>query len=62
MSKLSSKTPFHVINAKTSYNVLLKKPWLHRNMVIPLTLHQRLKFYGEGVKKAEVDSKPFTKV
>ena len=34
MSKLSLKTLFHVINVKTSYNVLLKKPKLHKNMVI----------------------------
>ena len=62
MSELSLKTLVHVINAKTSYNVLLKKPKLHKNMVIiPLTL-QCLKFCREVVKNVEVDFKLFTKV
>ena len=37
--ELSLKTLFHVIDAKTSYNVLLRRPWLHENGVIPSTLH-----------------------
>ena len=28
-SELSSNTLFHVIDAKTSYNILLERPWLH---------------------------------
>ena len=27
--ELSSNTLFHVIDAKTSYNILLERPWLH---------------------------------
>ena len=39
MGELSLNTLFHVIDAKTSYNVLLRRPWLHENGVIPSTLH-----------------------
>ena len=60
--ELSSNTLSHVINAKTCYNVLLGRPWLHENGVIPSTLHQCFKFYQEGVKKVEADTKPFTEV
>ena len=59
-SELSSNMLFHVIDVKTSYNVLLGQPWLHENGVIPSTLHQCFKFYKRGVKKVEVDTKPFT--
>ena len=61
--ELSSNTLFHVIDAKTSYNVLLGRPWLHENGVIPSTLHQYcFKFYQGEVKKVEADTKPFTEV
>ena len=60
--ELSSNTLSHVINAKTCYNVLLGRPWLHENGVIPSTLHQCFKFYQGMVKKVEADTKPFTKV
>ena len=60
--ELSSNTLFHVIDAKTSYNVLLGRLWFHENEVIPSTLHQCFKFYGRGVKKVEANTKPFTKV
>ena len=42
--------------------MLLEQPWLHENGVIPLTLHQCFKFYREGVKKVEADTKPFAEV
>ena len=60
--ELSSNTLFHVIDAKTSYNVLLRQPWLHENGVIPSTLHQCFKFYKGRVKKVEVDAKMFMEV
>ena len=59
-SELSSNMLFHVIDVKTSYKVLLEQPWLHENGVIPSTLHQCFIFYKGGVKKVEVDTKPFT--
>ena len=55
--ELNLNTLFHVIDAKTSYNVLLGRPWLHENGVILLTLHQCFKFYRERVKKVEADTK-----
>ena len=61
-SELSLNTLFHVIDTKTSYNVLLGRPWLHENGVIPSTLHQCFKFYKGGVKKVEADTKPFKEV
>ncbi|XP_070039165.1 uncharacterized protein [Nicotiana tomentosiformis] len=51
----------HVIDAKTSYNVLLRRPWIHENKVVPSTYHQCLKYYeGEVKKKIVVDDEPFT--
>ena len=43
--ELSSNTLIHVIDAKTSYNVLLRQPWLHENGIILLILHWCFKFY-----------------
>ena len=60
IGKLKSSTLFHVIDARTSYSLLLGRPWIHENGVIPSTLHQCLKFYQEGVKVIQGDTKPFT--
>ncbi|KAI5349399.1 hypothetical protein L3X38_002286 [Prunus dulcis] len=57
---LRSNTLFHVIDAKTSYNLLLERPWVHENGIVPSTLHQCFKFYRGGVKKILGDVKPFT--
>ncbi|KAL0448880.1 UNVERIFIED_CONTAM: hypothetical protein Slati_1444400 [Sesamum latifolium] len=52
---------FHVIDAKTSYNMLLGRPWLHENAIVPSTCHQSFKYCRNGiVKKVLGDSKPFT--
>ncbi|KAL0413497.1 UNVERIFIED_CONTAM: hypothetical protein Sradi_1551400 [Sesamum radiatum] len=52
---------FHVIDAKTSYNMLLGCSWLHENAVVPSTWHQCFKYYCNGVvKKVLGDSRPFT--
>ncbi|XP_070045881.1 uncharacterized protein [Nicotiana tomentosiformis] len=51
----------HVIDAKTSYNVLLGRPWIHENKVVPSTYYQCLKYYeGEVEKKIVADDKSFT--
>ncbi|KAM1212301.1 hypothetical protein ACFX2G_003942 [Malus domestica] len=60
IGELKSSTIFHVIDAKTSYGLLLGRPWIHANGVVPSTLHQCLKFYQEGVKVIYGDTKPFT--
>ncbi|KAL0299885.1 UNVERIFIED_CONTAM: hypothetical protein Sangu_3149100 [Sesamum angustifolium] len=37
MEDMVSSALFHVIDAKTSYNMLLGRPWLHENAVVPST-------------------------
>ncbi|XP_059663387.1 uncharacterized protein LOC132309051 [Cornus florida] len=49
ISELQAKTLFHVINAMTSYNLLLGRPWIHSNGIIPLTLHQCFKCNKNGI-------------
>ncbi|XP_070022285.1 uncharacterized protein [Nicotiana sylvestris] len=45
----------------TSYDVLLGRPWIHENKVVPSTYHQYLKYYeGEVEKKIVADNEPFT--
>lgn len=58
---MSSTALFQVIDARTSYNMLLGCPWLHENGVIASTWHQCLKYCRDGmVKKVVEDHKPFT--
>ena len=40
LDTLSTYVKFHVIDAATSYNALLGRPWLHDNQIVPSTLHQ----------------------
>ncbi|KAL0294903.1 UNVERIFIED_CONTAM: hypothetical protein Sradi_6862400 [Sesamum radiatum] len=51
MEDMVSTALFHVIDAKTSYNMLLGRPWLHENAVVPSTWHQCFKYYRNGVVK-----------
>ena len=51
---------FHVIDSRTTYKLLLGRPWIHGNGVVTSTLHQCFKFYQDSVKKVEVDSNPFS--
>ncbi|KAL0405770.1 UNVERIFIED_CONTAM: hypothetical protein Slati_3890900 [Sesamum latifolium] len=61
MEDMISTALFHIIDAKTSYNMLLGRPWLHENAVVPSTWHQCFKYCHNGiVKKVLSDSKPFT--
>ncbi|KAM1094242.1 hypothetical protein ACFX2B_009148 [Malus domestica] len=60
IGELKSSTIFHVIDARTSCSLLLGRPWIHENGVVPSTLHQCLKFYLEGAKVIQGDTKPFT--
>ncbi|XP_019262764.1 PREDICTED: uncharacterized protein LOC109240565 [Nicotiana attenuata] len=58
---MKSNTLIHVIDAKTSYNLLLGRPWIHENGVVSSTLHQCLKYRRDGeIVKIDVDIKPFT--
>ncbi|KAK4716568.1 hypothetical protein R3W88_014906 [Solanum pinnatisectum] len=58
---VKSNTLIHVIDAKTSYNLLLRRPWVHENRVMPYTLHQCMKYMKDGeVVKIDSDINPFT--
>jgi len=46
---LKSKVTCYVIDADTSYNLLLGRPLIHRNSIVPSTLHQVMKYIdGSG--------------
>ncbi|KAL0352223.1 UNVERIFIED_CONTAM: hypothetical protein Scaly_1611000 [Sesamum calycinum] len=61
MDDMMSTALFHVIDTKTSYNMLLRRHWLHENFVVPSTWHQCFKYCRNGiVRKVLGDSKPFT--
>ncbi|TYK02888.1 uncharacterized protein E5676_scaffold968G00270 [Cucumis melo var. makuwa] len=57
---LKTSALFHVIDSRTTYKLLLGRPWIHGNGVVTSTLHQCFKFYQDGVKKVEADSNPFS--
>ncbi|KAM1940933.1 hypothetical protein ACFX13_028575 [Malus domestica] len=40
IGELKLSTIFHVIDVRTSYNLLLRRPWIHRNGVVSSTPHQ----------------------
>ncbi|XP_071928028.1 uncharacterized protein [Coffea arabica] len=57
---MSSRALLYVIDAKTTYNVLLERPWLHENGVVPSTLHQCFKYCRSGVvRSVKADYNPF---
>ena len=59
---LQASAIFHVIDSRTTYNMLLGRPWIHENEVVTSTLHQYFKFYKQIVRKVDADTKPFSKV
>lgn len=62
IGELVVNTLFHVNDAKTTYNLLLGRPWMHKNGVVASTLHQYFKFYRDVEKKVDANDKPFTKI
>ena len=58
---LKSEVTCYVINADTSYNLLLGRPWIHRNSIVPSTLHQVMKYIdGSGkVRTLIAERHPF---
>ncbi|KAM0855442.1 hypothetical protein ACQ4PT_049771 [Festuca glaucescens] len=62
LDTLSTYVKFHVIDAATSYNALLGRPWLHDNHVVPSTLHQCIKYTDQTGETVRIfaDKKPFT--
>ncbi|KAL0395320.1 UNVERIFIED_CONTAM: hypothetical protein Slati_4498200 [Sesamum latifolium] len=51
MEDMVSTALLHIIDAKTSYNMLLGHLWLHENAVVPSTWHQCFKYAVMGAKK-----------
>ena len=46
---LKSEVTCYVIDADTSYILLPGRPWIHRNSIVPTTLHQVMKYIdGSG--------------
>ena len=63
IGEVESSALFHVIDAKTTYKLLIVRPWLHDYGVVPSTYHQCLKYFLDGqVKKIVANHKPFTVV
>ena len=61
IGEMESSALFHVIDAKTTYKLLIRRPWLHEYGVVSSMYHQCLKYFQDGqVKKIVVDHKPFT--
>ncbi|XP_012838511.1 PREDICTED: uncharacterized protein LOC105959033 [Erythranthe guttata] len=61
IEELAASTLFHVIDARTSYHLLLGRPWLHENGIVPSTLHQCFKYLRNGeMMKVDANAKPFT--
>ena len=55
---LRSKVTCYVIDADTSYNLLLGRPWIHRNSIVPSTLHQAMKYIkGDGEIRTLIDER-----
>lgn len=51
----------YVIYTETSYNVLLRRPWIRRNRIMPSTLHQVMKYADEwgAICTLTADQHPF---
>ena len=61
IGEMESSALFLVIDAKTTYKLLIGRPWLHEYGVVLSTYHQCLKYFQDGqVKKIVADDKPFT--
>ena len=54
----------YVIDADTSYNLLLGRSWIHRNFIILFTLHQVMKYIDEheNMRMLIAERHPFKRV
>ncbi|XP_051117881.1 uncharacterized protein LOC127242396 [Andrographis paniculata] len=51
---------FFVVDADTTYSILLGRDWIHASKCVPSTLHQQLMFWeGNQVFKMETNDNPF---
>ncbi|XP_051132648.1 uncharacterized protein LOC127252498 [Andrographis paniculata] len=51
IDEMETNPLFYVIDAKTSFNVLLGRPWIYENGVVLSTWHQCFKYTQNGVTK-----------
>src|SRR3954466_7309662 len=58
---LKTEVTVYVIDAETSYNLLLGRPWIHRNHIVPSTPHQVMKYVdAQGqVRTLVAEQRPF---
>src|SRR3954464_9097658 len=58
---LKTEVTVYVIDADTSYNLLLGRPWIHRNHIVPSTLHQVMKYLDDQgqVRTLVAEQRPF---
>ena len=51
----------YVIDADTSYNLLLGRPWIHANWIVPSTLYQYFKYVEDDatVRTFFAEKQPF---
>ena len=54
---LKSEVTCYVIDADISYNLLLRRPWIVANWIVPSTLHQYFKYLDDKVKVRTVFAK-----
>ena len=61
---LRSEVMCYVIDADTSYSLLLRRPWIHHNSIILSTLHQVMKYADEDgeMRTLIAEKHPFTGV
>ena len=62
--RLEIRSVCYVIDADTSYNLLLERPWIHANWIVPSTLHQCFKYVGDDaiVRTVFTEIHPFKRV
>src|SRR5436190_19342522 len=61
---LKTEVTVYVIDADTLYNLLLGRSWIHRNHIVPSTLHQVMKYVdAQGqVHTLVAEQRPFKRV
>ncbi|KAG9447539.1 hypothetical protein H6P81_013667 [Aristolochia fimbriata] len=61
IGEMVANTPLQVIDSMTTYNLLLGRPWLHANGVVPSTLHQCFNYWKDDEQKmVYANRSPFT--
>ncbi|XP_050211729.1 uncharacterized protein LOC126661890 [Mercurialis annua] len=58
VGRVETEEGFFVVNARSNYNVLLGRDWIHSNMCIPSTMHQMLILWREAGEAEIVQGDP----